>query len=77
MTQPEAIAAILAELDRARRKHPKWPEDIIHQAAIIGEEAGETLQAALDCVYAGKSMDEVYKEASHAAATAIRLLCGG
>jgi hypothetical protein len=77
MTQPQATSLILAELDRARAKHPKWPADRIHQAAIIGEEAGEALQAALDARYSGGSLSDIDKEVAHTAATCIRFLCRG
>ena len=75
-TDAEAVAAILAEVARARRKHPAWPADIIHQAAIVAEEAGELVRASLDTVYFYHPTDERAKEAIHTAATAIRLLRG-
>ena len=47
-----AHGMILEELVRAERIHPSWPRDVIHQAAIVGEEAGEVLKAAIDYTYA-------------------------
>ena len=76
-TETQAVELVLAELARARKKHPKWPPDKIHQAAIVAEEAGELVQAALDARYGGGSLSDIDKEATHAAATAIRLLCRG
>ena len=76
MTEETAIKHIMAEVARARKKHPNWPADPIHQAAIVAEEAGETVQAALDCVYAGEPSGLVNIEATQCAATCVRLLVG-
>jgi hypothetical protein len=46
-----AHGMILEELVRAEELHPFWPIDVIHQAAIVGEEAGEVLKAAIDLHY--------------------------
>lgn len=48
MNRKMAIDLIEAELERAERLHPQWPEDRVYQAAIVAEEAGEALQAALN-----------------------------
>jgi hypothetical protein len=77
MTEQHAVEFILAELARARKKHPKWPADRIHQAAIVAEEAGELVQAAIDARYADGKQEDIDREAIHAAATALRLLCRG
>jgi len=51
-------AEVLKELERARGLHPCYPQDVIHQAAIVGEEAGEVLKAAIDRTYhAGTEAD--------------------
>jgi hypothetical protein len=76
-TETQAVAMILAELARARKKHPKWPADKIHQAAIVANEAGEMLQAAYDARYEDAPLSDIDTEAVHTAATAIRLLCRG
>lgn len=39
---------ILAELERAESIFPTFPDDVVYQAAIVGEESGEALQAALN-----------------------------
>lgn len=75
----EAIIAggmneVLEEVARAMVKHPDWPKDMIHQAAIISEESGEMVRAALNYTYEGGSMEEVRKECIQTAATAIRFL---
>lgn len=45
------IVDIVLEMERAERKHPHWPkDDILRQAVIIMEEAGETVKAGLELV---------------------------
>jgi hypothetical protein len=70
----EAMLDVWVELAAAREKHPRWPVDVIHQAAVLAEEAGEVVKAALDMTYAGGSVKDVYKEARQVGAMAIRLL---
>lgn len=69
--------AIVAELKRAEAKHPEWPTDIIHAAAIVGEESGELTRATLQTVY--ESSDQTMlasckEEAIQVAVVAIRFL---
>lgn len=71
-----AVLKILEALDEAKRKWPRWVTDPIHAAAVLAEEAGETVQAANDVVYSGGSMDDVRKEAAQAGAVAIRVMAG-
>lgn len=68
------LAQILMELSRAIQKHPHFPEDLIHMAAIVAEESGELIRATVQQVYEGGSMEEVRTEAVQTAATAIRFL---
>lgn len=65
---------IAIEMQRAEEKHPYWPEDPIHAAAIVAEEAGECVQAALQHRYEAASLAPVGEEAIHTAATCVRLL---
>lgn len=76
---PENIQAIvieiLAELDNACLKHRYYPVfDKVHQAAIVAEEAGELVQAALQLTYEKGKHDKLRQEAIQTAAVAIRLL---
>jgi|GEM_PF-761709 len=68
------LLEVAQELERSSRKHPKWPTDVIHCVAIMGEEAGETVQAAIDYAYKNKSIEGVNDEAIQTAAMCIRLL---
>lgn len=72
----DVFIAISDELAKAQEKHPQWPDDIIHAAAIVNEEAGELTRAALQFTYQEGRIEEVQKEAIQTAVTAIRLLKG-
>ena len=82
MTRENAIELLLDELDRAQRLHPKWPDDEVHAAAIVAEEAGELVQAALNHYYRKpKNSDpwvldaeKMRTEAIHTGAMALRFL---
>ncbi|POY37939.1 hypothetical protein C3K47_05295 [Solitalea longa] len=47
---PKEIATVLNNVLNhykwAKQKHPQFPNDIIHQAALVSEEAGELLREA-------------------------------
>jgi len=75
----EAIAAIIDELHRARGLYPEWPTDAVHAAAVMAEEAGETVKAALDFHYKGEQplhKQHMKDEATQTGAMAIRVLLG-
>jgi NTP pyrophosphatase (non-canonical NTP hydrolase) len=74
MTFHEILEGIHQELDFAESKHPRWPADLVHQAAILGEEAGEVIQAALQCTYEGADMTDLKNETLQCAAMCVRLL---
>jgi len=53
MNKKEIIALIYAEVARAKEKFPRWPTEAfdngrVEIAAIIAEEAGEVVKAALN-----------------------------
>lgn len=64
------------EVIKAKEKHPNWPTDPVHAAAILGEESGELTQAALD--FYAKGGDELRErmsaEAIQCGAMSIRFL---
>lgn len=69
------LSLIVAELDKAMRKHSHWPDaDIIHAAAIVAEESGELVRASLQYHYEGGDHAETTKEAIQTGAMAIRFL---
>jgi len=82
MTRENAIELLLAELNRAERLHPQWPADEVHAAAVVAEEAGELVQAALNHHYWKPGMPDCYfndpakmrTEAIHTGAMALRFL---
>lgn len=70
----QALKKVTEELLRARKLHPSWPEDSIHQAAIVQEEAGELIRAALQHELDGASKQPMETEAIQTAAMALRFL---
>jgi hypothetical protein len=68
------IDKILSELARAKTIWPKWPDDPIHAAAVIAEEAGEIVKAALDFTYSSGPLADMEAEAIQTAAMCIRFL---
>lgn len=68
------IAQILAELSKAEIKHPNWPDNIVEQSAIVAEESGELIRAALQEKFEGGTKEECRKEAIQTAAMCIRFL---
>ena len=69
-----ALAQIFSEVERAEKRHPDWPSNPIHQAAIVTEEAGELLQASLNLNEHKGSKKAIITEAIHTAASALRFL---
>lgn len=65
---------IIVELDRATRQHPEWPDDIIHAAAVVVEEAGELMKACLELVYFGGDERSIRNEIVSVAAMAKRFM---
>lgn len=62
------------ELKRAQKLHPLFPADLIHQVAIVSEESGEAMKAALDHYYFGKPIEDVKTELIQTAAVCVRVL---
>lgn len=67
---------VLAELERAIRKFPKWPSDPLHALAILGEEYGELTKAVLQVIYEPRkaTITDVREEAVQVAAMALRFI---
>jgi len=74
-TRPSGeLSAALDELHRAKAKFPEWPTDPIHCAAIVGEESGELLRAALQWKYENGILDSLHEESVQTAAMSIRFI---
>ena len=71
------VNLIMAEVERATAKHPRWPGDPVHAAAIVSEEAGELVRAA-NRFYdrEGGTVEDMEEEAVQVGASAIRFLLG-
>lgn len=78
METDEAVDLLLAELAIAIHKHPEWHgrKDFIHGAAIMCEEAGESIQAALELTYGGPrgTLEQFRREVAQTGAMALRIL---
>lgn len=72
--ETETINLINSELARARAKYIDWPTDPIHAAAILAEESGEVVRAALNHVYHKESWDDVLVEIIQTAAMCVRMI---
>lgn len=68
------IVAVSLELNGAIEKHPVWPKDLIHKAAIVAEESGELVKAALQYKYEKGQYYQMHREASQTAAMCFRFL---
>lgn len=74
------------EVQKAEDKHPSWPvkknrhpdavfyDDFVYAAAIVSEESGELLRAAIQYQYEGAQPHEMLKEAKQTGAMALRFL---
>ncbi len=70
----KTLKLINKEVARARKVNGRLPSDLIYRAAIVIEEAGELIKAALKLRYEGGSIEQIREEALHTAATCVRLL---
>ena len=70
----KVIDMIFNELKKAEDKFPTWPVDHVHGVAIMAEESGEAVQAAIDYYYERGSKEKVMHETAQTGAMAIRYL---
>lgn len=68
------VKLMFQELAAAEKKFPGFPIDPVHGAAIMTEECGEALKAAVDFYYGRGSVKEVMKEIAQTGAMAIRFM---
>lgn len=83
MNHVTAVMLVEQEIQKARDKHPTWPgseskPDILFASAIVGEESGELIRAAVQFYGAedGGSAEACFKEAIQTAAVCFRFLEG-
>ena len=74
MTNTQIIRSIQYELMTAKKKWPEYYDDVIHATALVNEEAGEAIQAALDLTYDNGSIEKVKAELIQTAAMCFRAL---
>jgi len=79
--QKEFFSAVLEELSRAEEKHKGWPDDAVHAASILNEEAGKLTQACNDYTFCNIACphdpyDRMIKKAVSTAAMALRFWHG-
>lgn len=74
LERKQAVTMLLTELDKAERKFPTWPDDLVHRAAIVSEEAGELVRASLQNQYEGDRLQELKKEATQTGAMSLMFL---
>ena len=73
----DRLEEILRELGHARRKFPKWPTTPVKAAAIVCEESGELIRAALRQEDENGNPLDCDQEAIQTAAMCIRFLMRG
>jgi len=65
---------IAEELEKAEVMHPDWPTDIVYALAIMIEEAGEAMRAAVQYELEGGDLRQVRNELIQTAAMCIRAI---
>ena len=68
------VGEILQEYTKATIKFPTFPTDIIHAVAIVNEESGEAIRAALQYKYENGTLEAIEKELIQTAAMCLRCL---
>ena len=74
MNFEQFIECVAHELEQAEKKHPNFPTDIVHGVAIMAEESGEAVQAALHCHYEGGNEAHLVNELVQTSAMCFRLI---
>lgn len=72
--EPDVLAPIFVELEKALQKFPTWPTDPLHALSVLGEEFGELTKEVLQMTYEPHKTgpEKIRTEAVQTAAMAIR-----
>lgn len=74
------IIAIVQEMQASESNHPfgreDWPQDHVHAAGIVANEAGQLVRAALQFHYEKGHYYSMHREACQTGAMALRFLMG-
>ena len=70
----DIFGEVFAEIERAEKKFPNFPDDIVHGIAIMAEEAGEAVKASLDAFYGRGTIRQLEKEVIQTIAMGVRFL---
>lgn len=73
----ENYKAYMLRAKRSREKHPTMGKDYVHAAAVVCEEAGELVRAALQTMYEDGKYYLMHREAVQVGATALRFCTEG
>jgi len=68
------LKAFRDECDHSFKKHGGMPDDIIHSVAVMCEESGEAIQAAIQFTYEGGSIENVREELIQTGAMCLKAL---
>ena len=69
------ISLLVNEMSRAEKVYPDWPKDMVYQASIMNEEAGEVVQAVNNFVMHNKgSIKDIHDELIQTGAMVLRCL---
>ena len=74
MKNEEIYLLINEELEKAKSKFPLWPDDVIHSVAVMAEESGECIKAALDLTYSDGTKEHLEDELIQTAAMCVRCI---
>lgn len=72
--EESSVTSIIAELEKAKKKHPEFPDDPVRMAVIMAEEAGEAIRAANNLCYHGGSIEDLQTELAQTGAMCIRVM---
>ncbi len=72
----QIISEAIAELNRARKRYPEWPTDLVHATVVMVEESTEALKSANEIRWNHKqtTMADLRDEVIQTIAMCLRLI---